>query len=730
MEGLRHRVFTTTTTTAPPLHTVRPMPQTLFNRLFSPTYSCAILILLYHHAANLLFSTTLISFSIILILLVSDLVLAFMWINTQVLRMYPVCREQFPENLKQVMKRSEYPGLDVFICTADPYKEPPISAVNTALSVMAYDYPREKISVYVSDDGGSALTFFALMEAAKFATYWLPFCEKNNIVERSPEAYFESKQTCFSSEIEKLKIMYESMKIKIEHVLDRGRVDDEYINGDREREAFNKWTHKFTRQDHPTIIQVLLDSSKDKDISDNQMPNLIYLSRQKSKNYPHHFKAGALNTLLRVSAAMTNSPIVLTLDCDMYSNDPQTPLRALCYLCDPEYVSKLGYVQFPQRFHGINKYDMYACAYKRLYEVQPMGFDGLMGPNYLGSGCFFPRRSLFGDPSILVPPEIPELRPFGTAHQVATCDYEEQTMWGSKIGFRYGSLSEDFLTGLRMNCEGWKSIFCHPKRAAFLGDAPLTLIDLLSQQKRWTIGVLQVGFSRYSPITFGVKHMGPLMGLGYAQSTFWASWSIPIIAYAFLPQLALFNKVYIFPKASELPWSLLYVFLFLGAYGQDFLDFILVGGSAKSWWNDQRIWHIRGLSCYIFGSIEFWLTTLGFSRFGFNVTSKIVDNELSKRYDQGIFEFGVHSPMFVTLTMAALTNLIALVKGLADVCRGSNLEGSLLQMLITSFGVLNSWPIYEAIFLRSDKGTMPIKTTLMAMFFVFWLYLAAYFILK
>ena len=54
-----------------------------------------------------------------------------------------------------VMKKSGFLALDVFICTADPYKEPPIRLVSTALSIMAYDYPTEKISVYVSDDVGS-----------------------------------------------------------------------------------------------------------------------------------------------------------------------------------------------------------------------------------------------------------------------------------------------------------------------------------------------------------------------------------------------------------------------------------------------------------------------------------------------------------------------------------------------------------------------------------------------
>ncbi|XP_034711753.1 cellulose synthase-like protein G2 [Vitis riparia] len=88
------------------------------------------------------------------------------------------------------------------------------------------------------------------------------------------------------------------------------------------------------------------------------MPDLVYVSREKRPGSPHHFKAGALNVLIRVSATMTNAPVVLTLDSDMHSNDPQTPLRALCYLLDPDMDPNLGFVQFPQTFHGINKNDI------------------------------------------------------------------------------------------------------------------------------------------------------------------------------------------------------------------------------------------------------------------------------------------------------------------------------------------------------------------------------------
>lgn len=57
---------------------------------------------------------------------------------------------------------------------------------------MSYDYPPDKLSVYLSDDAGSELTYYALMEASSFIKHWIPFCKKFNIQPRSPAAYFNS----------------------------------------------------------------------------------------------------------------------------------------------------------------------------------------------------------------------------------------------------------------------------------------------------------------------------------------------------------------------------------------------------------------------------------------------------------------------------------------------------------------------------------------------------------
>ncbi|KAK9094686.1 hypothetical protein Scep_026155 [Stephania cephalantha] len=190
---------------SPPLHTFYVHRREVPYRLFAVVYLSALLLLFYHYLyklSNLVKISNSASFPSIFLhlsMIFSDFVLAFMWATAQAFRMRPIRRQTFADNLAKMLDKSgEYPRLDVFICTADPYKELPLSVVDTALSVMGYEYPTDKISVYVSDDGGSKLTLFAFIEAVRFACHWLPFCREKRLVERSPEAYF-SNNHCWSS---------------------------------------------------------------------------------------------------------------------------------------------------------------------------------------------------------------------------------------------------------------------------------------------------------------------------------------------------------------------------------------------------------------------------------------------------------------------------------------------------------------------------------------------------
>lgn len=82
---------------------------------------------------------------------------------------------------------SQLAPIDFFVSTVDPLKEPPLVTANTVLSILAVDYPVDKLSRYVSDDGAAMLTFEGLSETSEFTKKWVPFCKKYCIEPRAPE---------------------------------------------------------------------------------------------------------------------------------------------------------------------------------------------------------------------------------------------------------------------------------------------------------------------------------------------------------------------------------------------------------------------------------------------------------------------------------------------------------------------------------------------------------------
>lgn len=122
---------------------------------------------------------------------------AVSWILDQFPKWYPIERETYLDRLslryEKEGKHSELSDIDIFVSTVDPLKEPPLITANTVLSILAVDYPVEKVACYVSDDGAAMLTFEALSETSEFARKWVPFCKKFNIEPRAPEWYFAQR---------------------------------------------------------------------------------------------------------------------------------------------------------------------------------------------------------------------------------------------------------------------------------------------------------------------------------------------------------------------------------------------------------------------------------------------------------------------------------------------------------------------------------------------------------
>ena len=201
-----------------PLHVCHVQTLSIFiNRSHALLHSIALAFLIYYRTSFLfqdqdpntkatpLFLPWLLVFA-------SELLLSFTWLLDQAFRWRPVTRTVFPERLPEDDK---LPAIDVFICTADPDKEPTLEVMNTVLSAMALDYPPEKLHVYLSDDGGSPITLHGMKEAWSFARWWLPFCRKYRLKTRSPEAYFSTVSKDDDEGSGSSEFMTERQKIKV-----------------------------------------------------------------------------------------------------------------------------------------------------------------------------------------------------------------------------------------------------------------------------------------------------------------------------------------------------------------------------------------------------------------------------------------------------------------------------------------------------------------------------------
>ncbi|KAG2581750.1 hypothetical protein PVAP13_6KG063305 [Panicum virgatum] len=550
----------------------------------------------------------------------------FSWLLDQLPKLNPINRVPDLAVLRQRFDRadgtSRLPGLDIFVTTADPFKEPILSTANSVLSILAADYPVERNTCYLSDDSGMLLTYEAMAEAAKFATVWVPFCRKHGIEPRGPESYFELKshpymgrsQEDFVNDRRRVRKEYDEFKARINglehdikqrsdaHNAARGLKDGEpratwMADGTQWEGTWVEPSENHRKGDHAGIVQVLVnhpshsrqfgppasaDNPLDFSMVDVRLPMLVYVSREKRPGFNHEKKAGAMNALTRCSAVLTNSPFILNLDCDHYINNSQALRAGICFMLGRD-SDTVAFVQFPQRFEGVDPTDLYANHNRIFFDGTLRALDGMQGPIYVGTGCLFRRVTLYGfdPPRINVGgPCFPSLggmfakaryekpglemttkaavakgkhgflplprkaygkseafvdsiprashpSPFAAAAAVVadeatiseavavtTAAYEKKTGWGSNIGWVYGTVTEDVVTGYRMHIKGWRSRYCSIYPHAFIGTAPINLTERLYQVLRWSTGSLEIFFSRNNPL-LGSTFLHPLQRVAY-----------------------------------------------------------------------------------------------------------------------------------------------------------------------------------------------------------------------
>jgi hypothetical protein len=388
-------------------------------------------------------------------------------------------------------------------------------------------------------------------------------------------------------------------------------------------------------------------------------------------------------------------------------------------------------VQYPQNYNNMTKNNIYGNSLHVINQVEMRGLDSVGGPLYIGTGCFHRREILCGRKftkgykedwsggiKVKAQESIDEIEE--KAKSLATCTYEHDTQWGDEIGVKYGCPVEDVITGLAIHCRGWESVYNNPPRPAFMGVGPTTLAQTLLQHKRWSEGNFSIFLSKYCPFLFGHGKIKLRQQMGYSIYGLWAPNSLPTLYYVVIPSLALLKGIPLFPEITS-PWITPFIYVSCVKNMYSLYEALSSGDTLKGWWNGQRMWMVKRITSYLYGVIDTVCKLLGLSKMTFAVTSKVSDEDESKRYNQEIMEFGSSTPEYVIIAAIALFNLVCLVGGLSQIMAGgwnTLLNVFFLQVILCGMIVITSIPFYEAMFLRKDKGRIPFSVTLASTGFV------------
>ncbi|GMN53482.1 hypothetical protein TIFTF001_022617 [Ficus carica] len=445
---------------------------------------------------------------------------------------------------------------------------------------------------------------------------------------------------------------------------------------------------------------------------------------------------------LRVSGVMSNSPYILSLDCDMYCSDPTSVRQAICFHLDPKTSSSLAFVQFPQRFHNIAKNDIYESGLRSAFSFMWPGIDGLVGPFLSGTGFVIKRIALYGN-FVQEDADPMELKKyFGPSNEfikslsqhtksnilingkdssnelllqeaefLASCTYGDQTKWGEEVGFLHYSVVEDFLTGFVLQSKGWKSVYVNLSKPQFLGSGVTNLNDLLTQGTRWSTGLVEVGISKFCPFFYGPSKMSFLEKMCYANLSIFPLYCLPLWCFATIPQLCLLKGIPLYPEVSNL-FFISFVLLFISSIAQHSYEILITGGSLRLLIYEQRIWMMKSITSHLYGTLDALMKRIGVREASFLPTNKAEGDERVKLYENGVYDFRTSTMFLVPLVALVILNMSSLLMGFARAILVGDLDKMFVQVFISLYILAINYPIIEGMVIRKDKGRIPTSVTI------------------
>lgn len=188
------------------------------------------------------------------------------------------------------------------------------------------------------------------------------------------------------------------------------------------------------------------------------------------------------------------------------------------------------------------------------------------------------------------------------------------------MGWIYGSVTEDVVTGYRMHNRGWHSIYCITKRDAFRGSAPINLTDRLHQVLRWATGSVEIFFSRNNAF-LASKRLKFLQRLAYLNVGIYPFTSLFLIVYCFLPALSLLSGHFIVKNLS-IAFLLYLLTITICLIGLAILEVKWSGISLEEWWRNEQFWLISGTSAHLAAVVQGLLKVIAGIEISFTLTSK------------------------------------------------------------------------------------------------------------